>query len=60
MSVPAKTSPILDRPARSILADFRNRRLSPVDYMTALIARVEASEFTVGALYLFRPERALQ
>ena len=60
MSVPAKTSHILDRPARSILADFHNRSLSPVDYMTALIARVEASEPKVGALYLFRPERALQ
>ncbi|MEO1909797.1 MAG: amidase [Paracoccus sp. (in: a-proteobacteria)] len=60
MPLSTRQSDMLDRPARSILTDFRNRSLSPVDYMTALIARVEASEPEVGALYLFRPERALQ
>ncbi|SNT73950.1 amidase [Paracoccus seriniphilus] len=51
---------ILDLPAREILTAFRNRNLSPVEYMTALIARVEASEPKVKALYLFRPEEALE
>jgi aspartyl-tRNA(Asn)/glutamyl-tRNA(Gln) amidotransferase subunit A len=58
-----KTKPIsdiLDCPARDILAAFQNRSLSPVDYMAALIDRVEASEPNVNALYLFRPERALE
>ncbi|MTH80193.1 amidase [Paracoccus aestuariivivens] len=52
-------SSILDLPARHILAAFRSRELSPVDYTHALIARVEASEPSVQALWLFRPERAL-
>jgi len=52
-------SPILDLGARQILAAFRARELSPVEYMRALIARVEASEPKVQALWLFRPERAL-
>ena len=51
---------MLDLPAREILTAFRNRQLSPVEYMTALIARVEASEPKVKALYLFRPEEALE
>ncbi|WP_022706145.1 amidase [Paracoccus zeaxanthinifaciens] len=52
-------SDILDLTARRVLAAFADRSLSPVEYMTALIARVEASEPKVGALYAFAPERAL-
>lgn len=50
---------ILDMNARQTVAAFRARTLSPVEYMQALIARVEASEAQVGALWLYRPERAL-
>ncbi|MBU2957702.1 amidase [Paracoccus sp. 1_MG-2023] len=52
-------SDILDLSARRVLAAFADRSLSPVEYMTALIARVEASEPSVGALFAFAPERAL-
>ncbi|MGA0613116.1 amidase [Paracoccus sp. KR1-242] len=52
-------SQILDLGARQILNAFRSRELSPVEYMQALIARVEASEPWVQALWLFRPERSL-
>lgn len=50
---------LLDLPARDILGAFRDRSLSPVDYMTALIERVDASEPHLAALYLYRPEMAL-
>lgn len=55
----SKTS-ILDLPARSILTAFQSRSLSPVEYMTALIERVDAAEPQVQALYLYRPEQALE
>lgn len=55
----SKTS-ILDLPARSILTAFQSRSLSPVEYMTALIERVDAAEPQVQALYLYRPELALE
>ncbi|ARO14495.1 amidase [Ketogulonicigenium robustum] len=51
---------ILDKTARETVAAFAAKQLSPVEYMQALIARVEASEPQVGALYAFRPEQALQ
>ncbi|WOI57584.1 amidase [Palleronia sp. LCG004] len=50
---------MLDRTARETLADFAAKTISPVDYMDALIARVEASEPTVAALWSFAPERAM-
>ncbi|MFT4011872.1 MAG: amidase [Paracoccus sp. (in: a-proteobacteria)] len=50
---------ILDLTTRQTLAAFRDRSLSPVEYMRALIARVEASEPKVQALWLFRPDQAL-
>lgn len=50
---------ILDLSARQMIAAFRSRDLSPVEYMQALIRRVEASEPFVGALWLFRPDQAL-
>ncbi len=50
---------ILDQTARQTLKAFLDRSLSPVEYMQALIARVEASEPHVRALWLFRPEQAL-
>ncbi|MEM5476290.1 amidase [Pacificibacter sp. AS14] len=63
MSAPSEKSQgalnVLDRPAAEILTEFRNQTLSPVDYMTALIDRVETAEPQVNALYLFRPEQSL-
>lgn len=50
---------ILDTTARETVAAFKTKDISPVEYMQALIARVEASEPSVGALYAFAPERAL-
>ncbi|SLN43501.1 Acylamidase [Aquimixticola soesokkakensis] len=57
---PTQMSDLLDQPARAILASFQSRVLSPVDYMSALISRVEASEPHVAALWNFRPEQALE
>ena len=45
-------SDILDTSARETLARFAAKTLSPVEYMQALIARVDASEPKVGALCL--------
>ncbi len=50
---------MLDRSARNTLEDFATGRLSPVDYMEALISRVEVSEPHVAALWAFSPERSL-
>ncbi|ADO42579.1 amidase [Ketogulonicigenium vulgare] len=52
-------SEILDKTARETIAAFTNKQLSPVEYMQALITRVEASEPKVGALYAFKPEESL-
>lgn len=52
-------SDILDTSARETLARFAAKTLSPVEYMQALIARVDASEPKVGALYAYEPERSL-
>ena len=57
-SIPS--SALLDLPARTILTAFQKRTLSPVEYMSALVARVDASEPHVNALYLYRPELALE
>jgi aspartyl-tRNA(Asn)/glutamyl-tRNA(Gln) amidotransferase subunit A len=54
----AKTG-LLDLPARQILTAFQDRTLSPVEYMTALVERVDASEPHIAALYLYRPDMAL-
>ncbi|MDN5568058.1 MAG: amidase [Paracoccus sp. (in: a-proteobacteria)] len=59
MPVKSAATDLLDLPARNILAAFKDRSLSPVDYMTALVERVDASEPHVAALYLYRPEQAL-
>lgn len=50
---------ILELSARQLRDAFRARTLSPVEYMQALISRIEASEPVIHALWLFRPERAL-
>jgi len=51
---------LLELSTREILTGFAERRLSPVEYMSALIARVEVREPLVQALYLYRPEAALE
>lgn len=53
-------SDLLELSARDTVAAFKAKTLSPVDYMKALIARVEASEPKVGALWAFAPERSLE
>ncbi|SFJ68546.1 amidase [Celeribacter neptunius] len=52
-------SEILDASARETLTAFATKTLSPVEYMQALISRIEASEPQIGALYAFEPERSL-
>lgn len=51
---------ILDVPAVETLKAFAEKSLSPVDYMTALISRVEEREPEVCALWDFRPEASLE
>lgn len=51
---------ILELSTRQLIAVFNSRALSPVEYMSALISRIEASEPKVQALWLFRPEQALE
>ncbi|MFD1694178.1 amidase [Roseibium aestuarii] len=51
---------VLDQSAGAVLAQFAAGDISPVDYMEALIARVEAREPKVCALWDFRPEAALE
>ncbi|TDE34904.1 amidase [Antarcticimicrobium sediminis] len=53
-------SEILNKSARETLTAFAAKDLSPVEYMQALITRVEDSEPQVGALYAFEPERSLE
>lgn len=50
---------ILELSTRQLIAEFNARALSPVEYMSALISRIEVSEPKVQALWLFRPEQAL-
>ncbi|MEJ8475718.1 amidase [Roseibium sp. H3510] len=50
---------LLALPARQVLKAFSDGHVSPVDYMSALVSRVEAREPKVGALYDFRPEQSL-
>ena len=52
-------TPLAELTAVELLDAYRSRRLSPVEVMRAVIARAEAFEPALQALYLFRPERAL-
>jgi aspartyl-tRNA(Asn)/glutamyl-tRNA(Gln) amidotransferase subunit A len=52
-------SDILDLSARQILQAYARKELSPVEYMGALCARVEAREPRVCALYDFKPDMAM-
>lgn len=51
---------ILEFSTRRLITAFKSRELSPVEYMTALISRIDASEPKVHALWLYRPELALE
>lgn len=53
-------SSILDLPARQILDGFERKCLSPVEYMKALVCRVQKSESKVAALWDFQPERSME
>jgi aspartyl-tRNA(Asn)/glutamyl-tRNA(Gln) amidotransferase subunit A len=46
--------------ARELLDAYRSRKLSPVEAMASVIARVEAFEPHISATFLFTPERALK
>jgi len=46
--------------ARAMLNAYRQRRLSPVEVMRAVIERIELCEPQLAATYLFRPEAALE
>jgi aspartyl-tRNA(Asn)/glutamyl-tRNA(Gln) amidotransferase subunit A len=48
-----------DLPATELLAAYAARRLSPVEVMNAVVARVESSEPRLRALYAFDPDGAL-
>ena len=50
---------LADLSAVDLIEGYRAKRLSPVEAMRAVIARAEAFEPKLAALYLFRPERAL-
>lgn len=52
-------SDILALTARETLTAFAQKRLSPVEYMQALIARIARREPQLAALYAYRPEAAL-
>src|SRR5919199_4676490 len=56
---PASTDPA-DCSAVELLDLYPRRRLSPVEVMRPVIARVEAWEPRLKALYAFDPERALE
>ncbi|MGO4854170.1 amidase [Phaeovulum sp. W22_SRMD_FR3] len=53
-------SDILALTARETLTAFAQKRLSPVDYMQALTARIDAREPRLSALYAYRPEEAME
>ncbi|TGD96628.1 amidase [Methylobacterium nonmethylotrophicum] len=55
---PSATNPA-DLPATELLALYARRALSPVAVAEAVIARAEASEPALHALYAFAPEQAL-
>jgi aspartyl-tRNA(Asn)/glutamyl-tRNA(Gln) amidotransferase subunit A len=50
---------LADLAATELLDAYRGRRLSPVAVAEAVIARIEAAEPRLCALYEFRPEQAL-
>ncbi len=43
-------------PATEVLAKFRTKELSPVDYLEALTARIEAKDPDIGAVTEILPE----
>src|SRR5271165_4479916 len=45
--------------AHELIGAYRSRKLSPVEAMASVIARVEAFEPHIAATFLYRPERAL-
>lgn len=49
---------LADLSALDLVAAYRDRRISPVEVTDAVIARIEASEPVLHALYAFDPERA--
>src|SRR4051812_14971246 len=49
-----------DLTGRELLDAYRSRTLSPVEAMSAILARVEAWEPKLKALYAFDPEEALR
>jgi Asp-tRNA(Asn)/Glu-tRNA(Gln) amidotransferase A subunit family amidase len=51
---------LADLSAADLLDAYKARTLSPVEVMKAVIARVEACEPKLDALYLYRPEAALE
>ena len=52
-------SDLADLPATELLRSYRSRDLSPVEVAEAVIARIDAREPTLSALYDYRPEDAL-
>ena len=50
---------LADLTASDLLEAYGGKRLSPVEVMRAVVARVDAFEPRLAALYLFRPEAAL-
>ncbi len=58
--VPARAGDPADLTAGELLALYAGKALSPVDAMRAVIARVEACEPHLKALYAFAPEAALR
>jgi aspartyl-tRNA(Asn)/glutamyl-tRNA(Gln) amidotransferase subunit A len=63
MSYSAESNPTESNPAdltaSALLEAYRKHALSPVETMRAVIARVEAAEPKLAALYGFDPDRAL-
>lgn len=52
-------SELLDLSARDVLNGFKQKSISPVEYMTQLCARTEAREPKVCALYAYDPDAAM-
>jgi Asp-tRNA(Asn)/Glu-tRNA(Gln) amidotransferase A subunit family amidase len=50
---------LADLPATALLRGFRARDISPVEVVEAVMARIDASEPKLSALYDYRPEAAL-
>ncbi|WP_296992740.1 amidase [Thalassospira sp. UBA1131] len=52
-------SELLDLSARNVLKGFKDKTISPVEYMAALSARIDAREPKVCALYAYDPDAAM-